>query len=104
MVTSKEITIIWDDFAKADLKTIYNFNKNNFSLEFAKRIRKEIYDIIGNITYIEQWQKDEILGKPYRRILLKNYKIVYSEKNKNSIYILMVFDTRQDPIKYKIKK
>ena len=103
MVKPKKISIFWDDVAKADLKKIYNFNKKNFSIEFAKKITVDIYKIIENITFVEQWQKDEILGGSFRRILLKNYKIVYTEKSKNKIYILMVFDTRQNPKKYKIK-
>ncbi len=97
------IKIVWDNKAKEDLKGIYKFNKKTLSLEFALKIRKQIYQKVGEIAFLEQWQEDELLGSPYRRIVIGNYKVVYKIKSKNLIYILMVFDTRQNPVKYKIK-
>ena len=97
------IRLVWDKIAKEDLKKIYKFNKENFSINFAKKVGVEIYNQVGAIVFLEQWQEDEILGLPYRRIIIRNYKIVYLVKNNNLIYILAIFDTRQDPIKYKIK-
>lgn len=94
-------TIVWDNNAKEDLKIIYTFNKKNFSLKFAKEIRDKIYKAVGGIVFLEQWQKDEILGDPYRRIIVSHYKICYLVKNEK-VYILLVFDTRQDPVKYKL--
>jgi len=97
-----DIQPIWEDDVKADLKRIYDFNKNIFSVEFARKIRDEIYKAVGEIVYLEQWQQDEILGEPYRRMIVRHYKIVYRIKDQQTIYILMIFDTRQDPGKYKI--
>ncbi|WP_075343327.1 type II toxin-antitoxin system RelE/ParE family toxin [Tenacibaculum agarivorans] len=104
MSKPKQIVPIWDNYAKEDLKRIYKFNKKYFSLEFAKKIRDEIYQRVGDIVFLEQWQKDDILGEPYRRVVIRHYKIVYRVVNKEKIYILMVFDTRRDPIEYKLKK
>ncbi|HLV23429.1 MAG TPA: type II toxin-antitoxin system RelE/ParE family toxin [Moheibacter sp.] len=99
---TQQISPIWNDAAKEDLKRIYEFNKNIFSVEFARKINNEIYDAVGNISYLNQWQKDEILGEPYRRIIVRHYKIVYRVKDEQRIYILLIFDARQNPSKYKV--
>jgi len=99
----KSIKLVWDILAKEDLKNIYKFNKKHFSIEFAKKVSATIYNQVGSIVFLKQWQEDEILGLPYRRILTRNYKIIYRVKNNNLIYILAIFDTRQDPSKYKLK-
>lgn len=98
----KKIKIVWDSLAKEDLKKIYQFNKNNFSIEFAKKVHEEIYQIVSDIVFTKQWQEDEILKTPYRRMVVRDYKIVYQIKNNEIIYILMIFDTRQDPKKYRL--
>jgi plasmid stabilization system protein ParE len=100
----KKFNIVWDDFAKNDLKNIYRFNKKHFSTEFAIKVRTEIYTAVGNIVFLEQWQKDEILNNSARRIIVRDYKIVYLINNKNQINILMIFDTRQNPSKFKLEK
>lgn len=97
------IQAIWNDNAKKDFRLIYEFNKNIFSVEFAHKIRDEIYNAISEIAYVQQWQEDEILGKPYRRIIVGNYKIVYKIKDEQTIYIMLIFDARQNPMKYKIE-
>lgn len=100
----KKLKIVWDDFAKNDLKNIYRFNKKHFSNEFAIKVRSEIYTAVGNIVFIEQWQKDDILNSSARRIIVRDYKIVYLINNKNQINILMIFDTRQNPSNFKKHK
>lgn len=100
----KKIKLVWDILAKEDLKRIYYFNKENLSIEFAKKVREAIYNQVGSIVFLEQWQEDENLGLPYRRIIIRNYKIVYLVKNNNLNYILAIFDIRQDPSKYKLQQ
>ncbi len=34
----KNIKLVWDKLAKEDLKSIYKFNKENFSIDFAKKV------------------------------------------------------------------
>jgi len=103
MPKQNPIKAIWDNNAKESLRLIYEFNKNVFSVEFATKIRTEIYEAISEIKYLEQWQEDEILGEPYRRMVVRHYKIVYKIKDAQTIYILLIFDTRQNPIKYKVE-
>ena len=95
--------IIWDHSAKEDLRLIFEFNKSKFSSEFAQKINIEIYEVVGNIVFLKQWQKDEILGEPYRRIVVRHYKVIYRISDNKTIRILMVFDVRQDPSKYKLE-
>jgi len=52
------------------------------------------------VIFDNQYQEDEILGHPYRRLFIKHWRIVYLAGN-NSIIILRVFDTRQNPKKLK---
>ncbi len=75
---SKTSKIVWDNFAKADLKRIYKFNKENFSIDYAKRVQVEIHQTISETIFKKQWQADEILGEPYRRIVKGHYKVVYT--------------------------
>ncbi len=70
------IKAVWDDLTKQDLQGIYEFNKETFSKEFAERIKYEIFEAVSNIDFAQQWAYDTIIGKPYRRILVRNYKIV----------------------------
>ena len=94
--------IFWDNLAKEDLRRIYTFNKENFSTEYAKKVQFEIYQTISETIFNKQWQSDEILGEPYRRMVKGHYKVVYKLSSNSIFYILMVFDTRQDPNKYKL--
>ena len=100
---SFDYSIFWSDNAKADLKRIYEFNKEAFSMEFAEKIREEIYESVGRIVFLEQWQQDEILEEHYRRVIIRHYKIVYCIIEKHTIHILMIFDVRQNPSKYQLK-
>ena len=53
-----------------------------------------------NILFSGQYQVDEFLGEPYRRLVVKHFKVIYRIK-KDSIFIFRVFDTRQNPSKLK---
>jgi len=96
----KPINIFWDNQAKADLKLIFEFIKLN-SLQGAKNVVRDIVAQSRNIHFIEQYQVDEILGEPFRRIIIRDYKIIYKIHSEFEIRILQIFDTRQNPIKLK---
>ncbi|QTE21598.1 hypothetical protein [Polaribacter cellanae] len=57
----------------------------------------DIFDTAINIHFITQFQIDEILGEPCRRIVVRNYKAIYVPKNDNKIRILRVFNTYKNP-------
>ena len=96
----KPITIVWDNQAKADLKLIYEFIKLK-SLRGARTVIRDIVIQSKSLHYIEQYQVDEILGEPYRRMFVRNYKIIYKMGSNTEIRILQIFDTRQSPAKLK---
>lgn len=98
MDNAKEI--LWDDYAIEDLKDVYDFNLEKFSIDFAVKIRTEILDTVSDIVFTKQWQYDDVLEKPYRRMVVRHYRIVYTEKS-NIIRILRIFDNRQNPSKLK---
>jgi len=96
----KPIQILWDNQAKADLKLIFEFIK----LKSPQGAKNVIHDIIfqsKRIHFTEQYQVDEFLGEPIRRMVVRNYKIIYKIQSETEIRILQIFDTRQNPIKLK---
>jgi addiction module RelE/StbE family toxin len=94
------IIILWDNQAKADLKLIFEFIKLK-SLQGALNVISDIVAQSKNIHFAEQYQVDEILGEPFRRMIVRDYKIIYKIHSKTEIRILQIFDTRQNPIKLK---
>jgi addiction module RelE/StbE family toxin len=96
----KPIQILWDNQAKADLKLIFEYIKLK-SPQGAKNVIRDIVIQSKSIHFTEQYQVDEFLGEPYRRMVVRNYKIIYKIQSETEIRILQIFDTRQNPIKLK---
>ena len=97
-----KIKILWSDGAKADLLHIFNWVKEaSGSLEVAINIRNSIIQRSKEIHFVEQYQTDEYLGEPFRRMIVHHYKIIYKPQNNLQIRILKIFGTRQDPKKLK---
>lgn len=94
----KPIKILWDNQAKSDLKLIFEFNKLK-SIQGAKNVVRDIVAQSKNIYFVEQYQADEFLGEPYRRMIVRDYKIIYKIHSQTEIRILQIFDNRQSPIK-----
>ena len=95
----KNIQIIWGDESKTDLKNIHQFYSDK-NIQAANKIILSITTAVESIVFAEQYQVDEILGAPYRRLIVKHCKVVYTVK-KNTIVVFSVFDTRQNPNKLK---
>ena len=80
--------IIWSSIAIQDLKNIKNnISKNRFL---------EIVNSPKEIIFPEQHQVDEYRDD-CRRILVKNYKILYQFKT-NRIEIIRIFNSKHNPI------
>ncbi len=92
---SQPITILWDNTAKADLKLIFDFLQLKSS-QGAKNVIRDIVLQSKNIHFAEQYQVDEFLGEPFRRMVVRNYKIIYKIHSETEIRILQIFDTRQN--------
>lgn len=97
---SRPIKILWDNEVKADLKLIFEYLKLK-SPQAAKNVVQDIVNQSKNIHFTEQYQVDEFLGEPYRRMVVRNYKLIYKIQSESEIRILQIFDTRQNPIKLK---
>lgn len=69
------------------------------SLQNAKKVINEIVSHSKSIKFVEQYQVDEFLGEPFRRMIISHYKIVYKIHSETEIRILQIFDTRQNQLK-----
>lgn len=96
----KPIKILWDNEAKSDLKLIFEFIKLKSS-QGAKNVIRDIVNQSKNIHFTNQYQVDEYLGEPFRRMVVRDYKIIYKVHSETEIRILQIFDTRQNPTKFK---
>jgi len=103
------IKVIWTDFAKAELRKIFDYYKVKASPIVAKSLVKGIVKKGNTLDFQTKiGQKEELLSErpqEFRYLIYKNYKIIYwYNQHKNWIEINDVFDTRQNPIKIRREK
>ncbi|SNR79999.1 type II toxin-antitoxin system RelE/ParE family toxin [Flavobacterium sp. ov086] len=77
-MSNVKLVVSWTQNAKEDLKEIYISLKKEVSKETALKIRDELFDC--------------------RRIIIRNYKVLYQFKD-NSIFVIRVFNSFQNPMK-----
>ena len=104
-----ELKVYWTNFAKNELSKIFDYHRENASLSVAKNLAKGIVIELQKLRGLpEIGQKENFLEEynlDYRYLVYKNYKIVYYfDKNRQSVEIHDIFDTRQNPIKIQLKK
>lgn len=101
-----ELKIYWTDFAKKELQNIFNFYKENSSLNVARKL------VIGVTKETIKLQKQPMIGqveeylenpvKEFRYLIFRSFKVIYWINSENkSIVIVDVFDSRQSPLKMK---
>lgn len=100
------LRIFWTDFAKNELRKIFDFYKKEASLGVAAKLTSGIvHEALKLEKHPTIGPKEELLKsrpQPFRYLVFKNYKIVYwVNDNKSRIEIVDVFDTRQNPLKLK---
>ena len=101
-MSKKKIKVVWSDEAKSDLNYIYKrILRKTKSLTNSKNVKKDIIEASKHIDFVEQYQVDEFLEEPYRRIIVRHFKIIYVPDSKFSIIILQVFDAYNHPDKMK---
>lgn len=93
----KKPTIEWSDKAKADLKEIYSHLLKTNSAITSQKIINEIANAPKAITFPTQYQFDDYI-KDCRRIIIKNYKILYLEQE-GLVSVVGIFDSRNNPIR-----
>jgi plasmid stabilization system protein ParE len=99
-----ELKISWTDFSKKELRNIFEYYKEEVSINVARKlvsgITKETLKLKRQ-PYIGQ--EEELLKndpREFRYLVFKNYKIIYLvNSEKNIVEIYDVFDTRQNPVK-----
>lgn len=99
-MTIKTISITWTSRAKLDVKHIYSQLLNKNSIDVSQKIRDEIINAPKMIIFPEQFQIEEYMPE-LRRIIVRNYKILYSVKG-TTISIISVFNSHSHPSKMKI--
>ena len=91
-----------------DLKKVKNFISDLYGATKAQEVIDEIFDLLETLensdydfSEIGEVDKDfEHLKYPYRKLTLPHCKITY-RKGKTKIYVIRIFDTRQNPKKNK---
>ena len=99
-------TINWTKRASRDLEKITRFNKELLGSVKALEVSKNLINTPkvlenANQDFIKIGQVDDSfthLKREYRRLLISYYKMTYRIGNQH-IYIIRVFDTRQNPNK-----
>ena len=91
------LSVFWTSKSFEDISNIHHYLSIKISLETANKIIDEIYQAPNSITFVEQFQIDEY-RKDCRRIIVRNYKILYYIKD-SEIFVIRVFNTLQNPSK-----
>ena len=90
------------DFAKSELRNIYNYYSEAATAEIAAKIIARILDDIELLEKYPQAGANEQqlaeLGREHKNIISGNYKIIF-RSHKTTVYITDIFDCRQDPKK-----
>ncbi len=94
-----ELTIKWTEKSISDLEAIFHFYAQE-SVTAADKVVSEVIEQTESIIYPNQFQQDEFHPK-YRRIVVRHFKVLYRVETK-VIYIVRIFDTRQNPNKLKL--
>jgi len=95
-----ELKIIWSKQARSAVKSIYDYYKKK-TLQGANNVKTDLLQSPKSIRFAKQYQVDEI-NSNYRRIVVRDYKVLYNEKN-NVIRIIDVVGTKQSPEELKKK-
>ena len=98
--------IIWSNFAEYQLDEIFNYYTKKVNVKVAQsimfKIRDKVEVLIKNPLIGEKEELLEDRKQNYRRLIVTNYKIIYSMVEKiETIKIVDIFNTRENPIKLK---
>jgi len=98
--------INWTSRAVKDLKKIYHFYTEQIGEEKSFRLVNSLVDkvdVLSDGRFSKVGAVDDEfthLKRQYKKLIFKNIKITYRlSSSKSVIYIIRVFDTRQNPLK-----
>ena len=96
------MTIIWSDFASANLQDVFLYHTEVAGENVARNLRNKIFETtkqLGHHPLSGQVEQSLVcLQEEHRYLVAGNYKIVYKIIEK-VVLITDLFDTRQDPVK-----
>lgn len=97
--------IVWNEQAKLQIENIFKFNQAIFGTPKAIQVIQSIKQHISLLKLFPQMGSIEqnIVSEiyPYRYLIKKHCKIYYTIES-DYIYIMLIWDTRQDPEKLRI--
>ena len=104
-----ELELFWTEFAKTELRKIFDYHKEKASPTIARKIVNGIYQATLRLKYEPSiGQKEDLLfdrPQEFRYLVHTNYKIIYWINHEYArVEINDVFDTRQNPIKIQRNK
>jgi plasmid stabilization system protein ParE len=88
------LKIIWSDQARRSLKEIHARIKP-YSEQGAKNVKHELLSAPKKIIFAKQYQVDDINPR-YRRIVVRDYKILYRERD-GVVQVIDIICTLQTP-------
>lgn len=90
-MSQKTCKIVWTRQAREALNEILDYRYKEIPIA-RKIVREDIITSSKQITFPEQYQRDDIYPK-YRRIIVRDYKLLYKEE-KETFYIMNVVCTK----------
>ena len=93
------VEVVFTDEALEDYFEILNYLKSNWTNREIENFEMEMMEIAELISMFPEFGKKSVKIKFARSIQLKPYYKVYYEQIKDTIFILSIFDTRQNPDK-----
>ena len=102
MVKSKQLRILWDDKAKAELKKeLINIRKE--SIQGAESVKMKIFDTIETLPSNPKGFEEDNLKRnndgSYRRFFAYSYRVAY-RITEDAILIIRIRHTSREPLEY----
>lgn len=91
--------IIWNKRAGRQFEQIQQYLEKEFGKKSAELFTSRLFNFLELLTRYPEIGTLENKEKNIRGFLLHRHTTIFYKKEKNVIYILSVFDNRQDPAK-----
>jgi len=96
--------LCWDETALRAMRKTFNYLRKNASESVALKFKNQVFEAVETLLeHPERYAYDRLLleNPPrYRSIPVNDYRIVYEFKQ-NTIFILLIYHSRQNPEKVK---
>ena len=92
-MSEKVRKVVWTRQARESLTGILEYRYAEIPLAY-KIVRSDIIQASKNVVFSQQFQKDDIFPE-YRRIIVRDYKILYKEIDA-VVYVLNVVCSKAD--------